>query len=197
MRRGVVLIAGLLVVALAATARAQEVDVAALLAEARERYLAGERTAVLDRLREVTQALRRELAATLAARLPDEIAGFRGGPVETETPEIAAGGLGVVVRRTYTRGGAVITVELYRDAPFVGAIAGAVSGPALLVAPGTRRTRIGPYEMVWSWDPQARGAEGLLSAGTTVLVVSGGGLDGPADFETFLRGLADPLAPLP
>ncbi len=177
---------------------AQEAEVPPLLAEAQQRWQAGERVAVLELLRRAQTAIRRDLAGRLADRLPDEAAGFRGEEVEVELAEGPAAGLGFVVRRRYGTGEGMVTVEIYYDVPFLQAAAGLAANPALLaMAPGARRSRIGGQEMVWIWQPQERRAEGMLALGAMVLMVRGEALAGPETFESFLAALAPLLDPLP
>ncbi len=174
-------------------------EVPRLLDEAKARYAAGERRTVLDLLERATGAVRAELGELLAARLPDETAGFAAtGPAEVQFPRLPGAPAGIVVRRRYEGGGATIEVEVYRDAPFAQGVMGLAGMAALFSGqPGVRRTLVGGQEMVWLWKAEERRAEGMLAAGTTMLVVRGDGLGSPEAFDAFLKALAPVLEPLP
>ena len=123
----------------ASGARADEIEDA--IASALKLYKEGRLGEADAGLQTALNLLNDKRGLSLSAALPDEIAGWKGGKVESTS--LAALGGGNTVERSYKNGDKKAVVSIAADSPMLAQVSGFLSNPALGGLLGIRQKKIG------------------------------------------------------
>ncbi len=114
-----------------AATTAQADDVTDAIAEAAAAYEEGDLAYAKESLEFATQLIGQMKTGTLATLLPEPLAGWEAGEVDTETMGAALFGGGSTASRDYTKGDKTVSIQYTANSPIVAQMAGMFSAAAM------------------------------------------------------------------